>query len=52
MITTRAATPADTYAISGLLTELDYPQTSHCIARRIAEIFTKPRAIAKYVNAL
>ncbi|EOI3457796.1 TPA: GNAT family N-acetyltransferase [Cronobacter turicensis] len=42
MITTRAATPADAPAISALLTELDYPDTSHFIERRIAELLAHP----------
>ncbi len=42
MITTRAATPADALAISALLTELDYPETSRFIERRIAELLAHP----------
>ncbi|ELY6345633.1 GNAT family N-acetyltransferase [Cronobacter muytjensii] len=42
MITTRAATPADALAISALLTELDYPETSRFIDRRIAELLAHP----------
>ncbi|WP_426711743.1 GNAT family N-acetyltransferase [Cronobacter muytjensii] len=42
MITTRAATPADALAISALLTELDYPETSRFIERRISELLAHP----------
>ncbi|WP_105653005.1 GNAT family N-acetyltransferase [Cronobacter malonaticus] len=42
MITTRTATPADAPAISALLTELDYPDTSHFIDQRLAELLAHP----------
>ncbi|EOC0417306.1 GNAT family N-acetyltransferase [Cronobacter malonaticus] len=42
MITTRTATPADALAISALLTELDYPDTSHFIDQRLAELLAHP----------
>ncbi|ELY5852424.1 GNAT family N-acetyltransferase [Cronobacter malonaticus] len=42
MITTRTATPADAPAISALLTELDYLDTSHFIDQRLAELLAHP----------